>query len=207
LNALPFRIAVFATQLANLALLSAVARRLTGRPAVGFLAPVLWLANSALALPMCWTSAYNQILCAFLLLLSFYFLLRYQETGRRGWWIAQWASFAVGFGVLELIVVYPAIAASYAVCRARSLLRKSLWLFLPSVVFAAIHWRFAEKPSAGLYAMHFDAGVFATLWRYWEMALGPSRLIQAGMILPPWLTGGWRAGSGWRRFCSPGSQS
>jgi hypothetical protein len=151
---------------------------------------VLWTANSALAVAMSWTSAYNQILCAFFLLLSFYFLLRHAETGGRGWWIAQWAAFLAGFGVLEINVVYPAIAASYALCRAKHVFRKSLWLFVPSAVFAAIHWRFAPKPSTGLYVMHFDTSVLSTLWRYWEWSLGPSRLIQASVELPAWLTDG-----------------
>jgi hypothetical protein len=190
LNALPFRIAVFATQLANLVLVSAVARRLTKSAAAGFLAPVLWTANSVLAVAMSWTSAYNQILCAFFLLLSFYCLLRHFETGGRGWWLAQWVSFVLGFGALEINVVYPAIAAAYALCCARVYFRKTLWLFVPSIVFAAMHWHFAAKPAGGLYAMHFDASVFPTFWRYWEWVLGPSRLTQASLLLPGWLIGG-----------------
>ena len=61
-DALPFRIAVFLTQIANLLLLSTVAWRLTKSRAAGFLAPVLWICNNTLATVMSWTAAYNQAL-------------------------------------------------------------------------------------------------------------------------------------------------
>src|SRR5262249_44070333 len=48
LNALPFRICVFLTQFANLTLIRAVAKRITGSPAAGSWAAILWLANAAL---------------------------------------------------------------------------------------------------------------------------------------------------------------
>ncbi len=187
LNALPFRIAAFATQIANLVLAGSIAHRLTGSRGAGFLAPVLWTANGALALAMSWTSAYNQILCAFFLLLSFRLLIEHIETGRRSYWTWQWITFLAGFGALEINVVYPALAAAYALCRARPYFRKTLWLFVPSVAFAAAHWHYAPKPTAGRYAMHFDASMLSTLWRYWEMALGPSRMTLARIEPPVWL--------------------
>ena len=59
LEAIPYRIAVFLTQFANLALLSLIARRLTGSRLAGFWAPVFWTANSGLALSMSWTASWN----------------------------------------------------------------------------------------------------------------------------------------------------
>ena len=107
LDALPFRVWVFLTQFANLALLASITRRLTGSGAAGLLAAVFWLANSSLAQLMAWTSAYNQILCAFFILLAFHFLLRYIETGQRRYQVFQWCAFLLGFGAQELNVVYP----------------------------------------------------------------------------------------------------
>lgn len=186
LEALPFRIVAFATQLVNLALAASITSRLTHSRTAGFCAALFWGVSSALALPMSWSSAYNQILCAFFLLTSFHFLLRHIETDRPRYWYAQWVSFLLGFGALEINVVYPALAASYALLCARKHLRKTLWLFIPSVIYAAAHWRFAPKPASGLYVMHFDTSMAGTLWTYWRWALGPERLALAGYEIPAW---------------------
>ena len=52
---------------------SKVASRLTGRAWTGALAAALWVSNAALAEPMVWISAYNQVLFVFWLLLAFLF--------------------------------------------------------------------------------------------------------------------------------------
>ena len=88
------------------------------------------------------------------------------------WWLAQWIAFVLGLGALETNVVYPALAALYALCCARPLLRKTLPMFLVSALSAAVHFHFAPAPHAGVYAPHLDARVFGTLWTYWSWALG-----------------------------------
>jgi hypothetical protein len=187
LDALPFRAVVFLTQFANLVLLSAVAWRLTRSRAAGFLAPILWIANGTLATVMAWTSAYNQVLCAFFLLASFWSLLRYVETEKRRYLVLQWVMFLLGFGALEMNVVYPAIAAGFVFLTARKLLRSTLWLFLPSLVYAWAHFHYAPAPVSGPYQMHWDVNMLPTLWTYWAWALGPVRLKLAGISLPHWL--------------------
>ena len=82
LDATPFRIVIFATQFANLALVAAIGTRLTGRRAAGFWAAVFWVVNGALVEPLGWVCVYNQVMCAFFLLLAFYFLLRSVEADR-----------------------------------------------------------------------------------------------------------------------------
>src|SRR5262249_5840276 len=120
LDALPYRLVVFATQFANLTLIQWIGARLTGMRAAGFWAAVFWLVNSAQAEPLGWTTVYNQVLCAFFLLLAFYFLLRYVETGDRRFNTWQWIVFLLGFGALEINLVYPALAAGYTLLCARS---------------------------------------------------------------------------------------
>jgi hypothetical protein len=180
-EALPFRIWVFLTQTANLTLLSWIVWRVTKSRLAGFLAPVLWTASSALGRPMSWTSAYNQVLCAFFLLASFQFLLRWIETGERRWWRWQWATFLMGFGALELNVVYPALAALYTLACARQHLRRTLPLFLPSALFVLVHRLWAPKVASGPYVMHFDASIFGAFLRYCHIALGAEH---AGIIPP-----------------------
>jgi hypothetical protein len=178
-NALPFRICVFLTQCANLTLLSAVTRRLTGSRLAGFCAAILWLVNNAQAWPMVWTSVYNQILCGFFLMSAFWFLLRYIETGQRRYYLWQWILFLLGFGALEINVVYPALAALYTLLCARSFFRTTLPLFLPSAVFIAIDRTVAPLQLAGPYALHVDGAIPATLLSYCYRVLVP---IQVGQI-------------------------
>jgi hypothetical protein len=173
---LPFRMVAFATQMASLVLLGSIARRLTASEAAGFWAQVLWIANVGLAPAMCWTSIYNQILSGFFLLLAFWFLLRRNDAG-------HWVAFVLGLGALETNVVYPAIAAVYAILFARQYLKKILPMFLVSALFVFVHFRFAPPPHDGVYALHFGVSVLSTLWTYWIQALGPSRLAAALLSL------------------------
>lgn len=171
LDPIPFRIWVYLTQFANLALLGAITLRLTGSRLAGFCAPIFWLANSGLAKVMTWTSAYNQVLCAFFLLLSFQFLLLHVETGRRRYWIAQWAAFLLGFGAQELNVFYPVLAAAYTLCCARGYFRKTLPLFVPSILYVIAHAWAAPKVTQGVYGLYFDSAILATFGTYWSWAL------------------------------------
>ena len=179
MDALPFRIVAFATQMASLFLLGSIAQRMTASRAAGFWAQVLWIANSGLAPAMCWTSIYNQLLSGFFFLLAFWFFLRYIETGSARDSIGHWAAFVLGLGALETNVVYPAIAAVYALLFARAHLKKILPMFLVSALFVFVHFRFAPPPRGGVYALHFGGQVFSTLVTYWTWALGPSRLAAA----------------------------
>jgi len=186
LNALPFRLVAFATQFANLILVALIAKRLTGSRLAGFLAPVLWTATNTLAGALCWNSAYNQILYTFFLLAAFYCRLIWLETGRRRWAALEWAAFLLGFGTLEIIVVYPVIAIAYTVIEARNRVRPALWLLAPSICYGLTHWFFIPKPTSGPYHMYWDASILKTLWTYWEWMLGFSRAYLAGIRLPQW---------------------
>ena len=63
LNALPFRIVIFATQFIGLALAQAVGARLTGSRAAGLCAAILWTINSSTMEPLGWVCVYNEV-CA-----------------------------------------------------------------------------------------------------------------------------------------------
>jgi hypothetical protein len=181
MHALPFRCWAFFTFAATLPVLSSVCARLTGSRAAGFLAAILWTVNTGLAVPMSWTAVYYQLLCALFFLVSFWLLLRYVEAGDTRFYIAQCATFVVGLGVLELNVVYPAIAAVYALCCARHILRKIAPLFVISGAYTAVHFAVAHLPASGPYKMYWDWQILSTLSTYWKWALGPSRLILLGI--------------------------
>jgi hypothetical protein len=176
LDALPFRIVVFATHCANLGLAVAIGARLTGSSAAGLCAAVLWLVNSSNILPLGWTCAYNQVLCGFFLLAAFGCLLRHIETGERRFRIGQWAAFLLGFGAQELNLVYPAIAAAYALFCARRHLRGTLPMFAVSAVYVGAHQAAAPAPESGDYAAHFTGAVLRTFGRYWSWSVGPAFL-------------------------------
>jgi hypothetical protein len=182
----PFRIWVFLTQFANIALLMQIARRLTGSATAGFLAALLWTANAGIALAISWSSAYNEIAEAFFILLAFRLLLAYLDTGQRKYWIWQWVVFLLGFGALELNVVYPAIAAGYALCCARPHLRKTLYLFIPSALFTMLHLFLIPASADQPYKMYFGSSLLTMLWKYWAFAIGAAR-DSRGDWRPLWL--------------------
>ncbi|HWB83714.1 MAG TPA: hypothetical protein VG675_06215 [Bryobacteraceae bacterium] len=186
LNPLPFRLVVFATQFANLALVAAIGSRLSGMRTAGFCAAIFWLINSALAQPLGWVCVYNEVLCALFLLLALYFLLRYIETGSGRYNVYQWIAFLLGFGALEVTVVYPLIAAGYTFLCAPKYFRRTLPLFIPSVIYVLVHNTVAPLPSTGTYGMHFDGSVFHTLLTYWTWTLS-STFLQNPMEPQPWV--------------------
>jgi hypothetical protein len=178
LNVVPFKAWTFLTELANIALLIQIARRLTGSAPAGFLAAILWTANAGLALALGWSSAYNEIAFAFVILLAFRLFLQYIDTGKRKYWVWQWIVFLLGFGVLEMNVVYPALAAGYALCCARSYFRRTLYLFIPSILFIAAHFAFIAAPADPHYKMYFGSSALTMLWRYWAYTLGALREVE-----------------------------
>jgi hypothetical protein len=188
----PFRIWVFLTQFVNIALLMQIARRLTGSSTAAFLAALLWTANAGIAIAISWSSAYNEIAEAFFILLAFRLFLAYVDTGQRKFWIWQWVVFLLGFGALELNVVYPAIAAGYALCCARQYLRKTPYLFIPSILFTLVHLFLIPASTDEHYKMHFDGSLLTTFWKYWAFAVGAVRDSQADWR-PVWLGIGFTA--------------
>lgn len=179
MNPLPFRIWVFATQAASLWLLGDIVTRWTGRWWAALGAQAVWIANRGLAPAMCWTSIYNQVLCGFLLLLALWFLMR-------GSWRAQWAAFLLGLGALESAVVYPALGLAYA----PKMWRRFLPMFGVSAAYAALH--FAVAPSGGgVYGLHIDTALPATLWKYASLALGSHWWAVAPLSVAVLAAGAW----------------
>lgn len=179
----PLHLIALATQTANLLLVYWVTLRISGSRLAAAAAGLLWAASPALAVPLGWLSAYNQILCAFFVLAAFACLLRWLDTGRRAWFAAQAVFYALGFGALEIIVVYPALAAAWCWMERRRVPSAVWWLWAPAALFAAAHLWWIPKPSSGVYARHWDLSIVRTYFEYWRLALaaGP----QAAPL--PWL--------------------
>jgi hypothetical protein len=188
LDSLPFRIVIFATQFAALALVAVAGAKLTGCRAAGFCAALLWAVNSTTVEPLAWACVYNEVMCAFFLLLAFYFLLRYIETEARRFKIWEWAVFLLGFGALELNVVYPVLAGAYTLLCARKFFRGTLPMLAVSIGYTIMHTLVAPPAINGVYAMHFGSSILRTLAVYWTWSIGPaflptSRHIRLWMLL------------------------
>jgi hypothetical protein len=149
LNSLPYRVVIFGTMFADLALVASIGRRLSGSAAAGFWAAIFWAMNGTLMEPLGWACVYNQVMCGFFLLLALYLLMRYTETGARRYQVWQWAVFLLGFGALELNVVYPALAAGYTWLCARKYFRGTLPMVPVSIAYTAIHMLAAPTPKTG----------------------------------------------------------
>ncbi len=187
----PFHLWVALTQIANLLLLQSATLRITKSRLAAVAVPCVWLCGTGLATPLSWISSYNQVLCAFFFLLAFRLLLQFIETGAARWWWAQAAVFVLGFGALEINVVYPALAAGWCWLCARQHFKKALWLFPVSALYAVIHFAAAPNPKDGLYAQHWDLSMVRTYLVYWAQALSAGRL-RPSPILPDW---SWLAAS------------
>jgi hypothetical protein len=216
LDALPYKIVVFATQFGSLILMASIGMRLTGSHAAGICAAVLWIINGTVIEPLGWTCVYNQVLCGFLMLLAFHFLLRFLETGRRRYEVLQWTAFLIGFGALELNVVYPALAGAYTLFIARRGFRRILPMFAVSVAYVLLHNAVAPVQKSGDYGMHFTGSMFRTLGKYWTWSIGPTFLFTpfklAAWVLPAGIAvvslglaafafARWREGSRVPLFC------
>ncbi len=181
LDSLPFRICVFATMTVNLLLIVWITRRITGSLMAGSVAAILWAANAALVTIMAWNSSYNEAMCSLFLLGSLVLLIRYAETGRRVFWWWQLVVFILGFGALEINVVYPALAVAYVLFVAPHARRKPLILSLVplwciSIIYFGVHMAVAPLPEEGHYATHIDIKMLQTLATYWRWSLAPQAL-------------------------------
>ena len=186
LDALPFHLFVFAVECANLALVTWIGIRLTGGRIAGVLAATLWAVSAVTADPLAWASANEQVGVAFCMLLAFYFLLRYIETGESRYNLYQWIAFLAGFAVLEINIVYPAIAAVYAYLFARRYLARVLPLFAASAAYLALHALAAPTGHDPAYVLHFTGSMFRTFAKYWAWSVGPVGF-WAPVPLPHWL--------------------
>jgi len=185
LDNVPFRICVFITMASSLALVAWITVRITGSRMAGFLAPVLWTANTSLALVMTWTAAWNEALCSLFLISALSLFIRWAETGRRSFWWWQLVVFTLGFGALELNVVYPALAAAYALFVAAPSDRRRLLLSLIppagiSCAYFILHRAAAPFPGEGPYAVRIDGRIFHTFWIYLQAAFVPQNWVGFG---------------------------
>lgn len=180
IHPLPFRIVVFATVAADVALLTALIRRITGSALAAAFTPILWLANPNVAPALCWTSIYNEsqylvfVLAALLLFL-------------RGKYWQQMVVFALGLGSLETAVMYPVIVAAYALLYDRKNLRRVVPLFAISAAYTALHFWAAPDAKTGPYAIRVDGRIFSTFVSYVKLALGPQSLAHFHWDWPAWL--------------------
>lgn len=170
-EAIPFRIAVFATQLLNLWLFGKIVMHLTGSRLVATMAPVLWLLNAGVAVAMCWLTTFNQLMVTSFLLGAFWSFIQRRH-------LMTWLLFVLGFGALEINVVLPALLLSYALLFDRERWKETLPFFIPSAAFTALHLFVIPKSTTDpTYQLTFDAGMPGRLWHYFRFSLGPWRYV------------------------------
>ncbi len=179
-DSLPFRIVAFATAATVAMLLAWVTVRATGSRVAGFVAPFLWIANTALVRAITWSSAYNELMCPLFLLGALVLLIRYTETGARRFWWWQLVVFILGFGALEINIVYPALAAVWLLCMRRFSWRHVLPQTAISVGYFVIHRLVAPLPTSGAYALVFDNSILKTAALYWKWSLTPQQMESYG---------------------------
>lgn len=176
---LPFRIVAFATTIGDLLLIGWIVRRLTASPLAGAVAGIVWLANSSLVTAMTWSSAWNELLCPLFLLAALASFIRFTETESQSWWWLQLAIFVLGFGALEINIVYPALALAWCLFAASperrgQFARSTVPLWLISAAYFLLHRAVAPIPKTGPYALHIDASILTTLAIYLKWSFLPT---------------------------------
>ncbi len=162
----PMRAFIFLVQLANVALLGRLSWRLSGSLFTAALVPSLWLLNPGVVVSMTWLSTWNQLLAVFFLLGA---LVSFIE--RRTW--LCWTLFLLGFGALEVNIVFPALLLVYVWLYERDRLREVWLFFVPSLIFVALHLFVIPKNKQDpTYQLFFDADLPRRLSRYWKWGLG-----------------------------------
>jgi hypothetical protein len=124
-------------------------------------------------------------MCPLFLLGALALFIRYIETGRRAFWWWQVVVFSLGFGALEINIVYPALAAAWVIFNADALRRGALLRSLIplagiSAAYFALHRLAAPLPASGVYTLHFDASILKTLALYWKWSLAPEPMERFG---------------------------
>jgi hypothetical protein len=173
LHAAPFRWFGLATWFVALGLAGAVCAKITGSRTAGIAAAVVWTTSFAVAVPLMWSAAYNQILCSMLLLVALYARAKWLESGERRWRVAEWVAYLAGFGALEVTVMYPLAALLYTWCVARKKDRGAWVLLAPAAIFGAIHWLAIARPAGEIYRVVVDGRIAGTALTYAKNALGP----------------------------------
>ena len=147
--------------------------RITGSRTAGIASAVLWTTSFAVAVPLMWSAAYNQILCSFLILAALYARARWIESGETRWRVAEWVAYLAGFGAHEVTVMYPIAAVLYTWLVAKRKDRAVWTLFLPAIIFGAVHLFVIPRPPSEAYQIAIDGRLPMTAWTYLLDALGP----------------------------------
>jgi hypothetical protein len=162
LDAKPLRIAIFVVHCANLVLFARLVYQWTTSRPAALIAALCWALHSSLAQPLTWSSAMNQIFWPTCLFAA----LSFRHAGCR---TGEWLCFLTGFGVLELNVVYPALAFLRYPDRWRS----TLPLFAVSAVYALANRWLAGPNTNAVYAINASPlSILHTLGQYVLMSMG-----------------------------------
>lgn len=177
-HAAPFRWFGLTTWIAALGLAAALGSRITGsREAgsrvAGIAAAVAWTTSFAVAVPMMWSAAYNQVLCAFLLLAALYARARWFESGGTRWRALEWVAYLAALGAIELGIMYPVAALLYTWLVAKRTDRAAWALLIPAAAFGALQAFVIPHPADGAYRIAVDGRLPSTFMTYVLNAFGP----------------------------------
>ncbi len=162
LDAKPLRIAIFVIHCANLVLFGRLVYLWTSSRPAAVIAALFWTLHSSLAQPLTWASAMNQIFWPTCLLAA----LSFRQAGRRA---GEWVFFLLGFGVLELNVVYPVLA----LLRYPDRWRSTVPLFAVSAAYALVNRWLAGPNTSSVYAINaHPLSILHTLGQYVLMSMG-----------------------------------
>jgi hypothetical protein len=192
----PMHALVAVTQIGSLWLLASLTLRLAGSRLAAGLAPLIWVINPGLATPVSWLSTFNQVLCSFFLLASLTLFIRSAERRTLAATVSSFGVFLLGFGALEIHIVFPALALAWCLFFAPEHWKRTLPYWAVSLAYFVLHQSVAAKPTSGPYAQHWNLEMVTTLVRYYGTTLAGGDLNQPPWNLPTWawIVAAWVAG-------------
>jgi hypothetical protein len=189
MRAIPFRIVAFAVASGAIFFIGKLTFRLSGSRLAAILAGCFWVVNYGMPTPMAWSSALNQVLISLFLSMALYLFIRFCDTDKRKYLIGQWLVFLLGFGVLEVNVVYPAIASAYAWFCCRKRLFSALAMFPVAIAYAFIHRSHSAAMAPEIYKLYFDSELPKTFLTYGHWATRAARADLGALFPEPLLVG------------------
>jgi hypothetical protein len=187
--AAPFHVWGLLTWFAALALAAKIGARIGGSAAAGLAAAILWTTSAVMITPLAWAAVYDMLLLSLLALAALYARIRWLDGRAPGWQAAEWVFYILGFGALETMMMYPAVATLYTWAVARRDITKKgergvFLLFIPAAIFTVLHFLFIPKSGGETYRIAVDGRLPVTLLRYLWMAAGSRHSALPAVLLP-----------------------
>ncbi len=164
------RVISFAFLFSSVLLIIAIARKLTGKIAIGLLAAALWATSSIHFMTLTWVAGAYNIIGTFFWLLTSLLFLKFLETKKTLYYLATLVSFLSTVGSFEFSITWPAVFFIYHSFVLKNPLKKSIKIFSTFIIISGIYLVgrlfFIKVPQITEYHVAFNTKSIKALFWY-----------------------------------------